>query len=297
MNDLELIENYLEGQLSAEERTRFETRLRTEPAVAEALAFYVLAKRTATVEAFDQRPVQNAGDAAAREQRRAELDALRRTMSPAEMSEEQPATRAQPRRGVPMSWVAAASVVLLMGLGWYFFHGSFDNSGGLAGTSATQLVDNYIETNLDTLNTTMEASAPKGPPVGLADPANGTNSAKPSTVRTLQEGVGLYNENKLAEAEAVFDEIVLRQPDNDQALEYAGIVSLRHGNYDKAIDRFHQLSQRTDLVSNPGTFLEAIAYLKRGRPVDKSQAKKLLEGVISNNLTGKNEAKAILDRL
>jgi hypothetical protein len=51
MNDLETIENYVTGKLPEDERTRFETALRTDPALADALAFYVLAKHTAKVDA------------------------------------------------------------------------------------------------------------------------------------------------------------------------------------------------------------------------------------------------------
>ena len=234
-NDLETIENYLTGQLSAEERTQFETTLRTDPAVADALAFYALAKHTAKVDA--------------RAQRQAELGALRR----------------QPARlqwAAPMQWVAAASVVLLLGLSWYFLR---DTTGS---TDATQLADAYITKNFDQLPTTMGG----GP----------TDS--------LKQGVDLYNNNKFAEAEAVFQDVLIGQPDNDRALKFAGIVALRQQKYDQAIDRFHRLSQRTDLFSNPGTFLEAIALLQRGRPMDKSQAKKLLNDVISKNLEGKREA-------
>ena len=244
-NDLETIENYLTGQLSAEERTRFEAMLRTDPAMADALAFYTLAKHTAKVDAHAQR-----------QQRQAELDALRR----------QP-TRLQ--RAAPMQWVAAASVVLMLGLGWFFLR---DTTGS---TDATQLAEAYITKNFDQLPTTMGG----GP----------TDS--------LKQGVGLYNNKKFAEAEAVFQGVLIGQPDNDRALKFAGIVALQQKKYDQAIDRFHRLSQRTDLFSNPGTFLEAIALLQRGRPMDKSQAKKLLEEVINKNLEGKSEAERISSEL
>lgn len=241
-NDLETIENYLTGQLSADERTQFEATLRTDPAMADALAFYALAKHTAKVDAHAQR--------------QAELDALRR----------------QPARlqwAAPMQWVAAASVVLMLGLGWYFLRDT------IGSPDATQLAEAYFTKNFDQLPTTMGG----GP----------TDS--------LKQGVDLYNNKKFAEAEAVFQGVLTGQPDNDRALKFAGLVALRQQKYDQAIDRFHRLSQRTDLFSNPGTFLEAIALLQRGRPIDKEQAKKLLEEVVSRNLEGKSEAETLLDQL
>lgn len=242
MNDLETIENYVTGKLSADERTRFETALRTDPAVADALAFYVLAKHTAKTDAHAQR--------------KAELDALRR----------------QPIRSqwaAPMQWVAAASVILLLGLGWLFLR----DSGNSA--DANQLASAYITKNFDQLPATMGGG----------------------TTDSLMQGIGLYNDKKFAEAEAIFEDILTQQPDNDRALKFAGIVALRQKKYDVAIDRFHRLSQRTDLAYNSGTFLEAIALLQRNQPMDKEQAKKLLEDVINRNLEGKDQAERLIDLL
>ncbi|GAB3506245.1 hypothetical protein GCM10027341_38930 [Spirosoma knui] len=241
MIDLELIENYVNGQLSADERTRFETALRTDPAVADALAFYVLAKQTARNEA--------------RAERQAELDALRQRTS-------------KPLMSAPMRWAAAASIVLILGLGWSVYRLRNESEG------AAQLADAYISTTFNQLSTTMS---------GETD--------------SLKTGVGLFNENKLAEAETVFEGVLASQPTNDRALKYAGIAALRQGEYDQAIERFHRLGERTDLFANPGSFYEAIALIKRGRPADKSQAKKLLEEVVRKNLEGKAEAEKLLNTL
>lgn len=238
MNDLEVIENYLNGQLPADERTRFEATLRTDPAVANALAFYVLAKHTAKRDA--------------REQRRTELDALRR-----------------PGRSAPMSWVAAASVLLVLGLSWSIYRLQTEPA------EASQQADAYITTHFGQLSTTMSG--------GSAD--------------RLAQGVDLYNQQKFADAQKAFDEVLTQQPDNDRALKFAGLAALRQGEYDRAIDRFHRLSTRTDLLTNPGIFLEALAHLRRGRPMDKAQTKKLLDEVIRRNLDGKPEAEALLRQL
>ena len=251
MNDLEIIENYLTGQLSADERIRFETTLRTDSAVADALAFYVLARHTARADA--------------RQQRQAELDALRRRPNA-----DYPALVApKPAWSAPMYWVSAASIVLLLGLAWSIFRLRSEP------VAAAQLADTYIETNFAQLSTTMSG--------GLTD--------------SLKMGVGLYNDQKFAEAETVFTEMFTRQPANDRALQYAGIAALRQGANDQAIERFHALSERTDRFGNPGPFLEALARLKRGRPSDKDLSRKLLDKVITNNLEGKSEAEQLVKNL
>lgn len=243
-NDLETIENYLTGGLSADERTRFEATLRTDPALADALAFYALAQHTAKVDAR-----------AARARRQAELDALRRSPVHSPWA-------------APMRWVAAASVVLLLGLGWYFMRGT------LGGPDAAQLADAYVSEQFTELPTSMGDD--------LTD--------------SLTLGVGLYNKENFAQAEAIFGDIVARQPGSDRALRFAGVAALRQHKYDQAIDRFRRLSQRTDLTYNDGPFLEAIALLRRNRPMDKSRAEKLLNDIVNRNLAGEERAKALLDQ-
>jgi predicted Zn-dependent protease len=244
--DLETIENYLTGQLPADERTQFESALKTDPAVADALAFYVMSKQAAKVQA--------------REQRLAEFDELRRQ---------------QPRIGQRSisNWVtyvaAAASIVLVLSLGWYFFWPSTDST-----LIASQQVDSYVSTHFMQLPTTMDGSAD-----------------------SLKIGIDRFNKGQLAEAATVFQDVLKRHPDTDTALKYAGIVALRQGNYDKAIDLFHRLSKRTDLFANPGLFYESLTLLKRGQPMDKSRAKKLLEEVIKKNLEGKGEAEKLIENL
>ncbi|HLL95061.1 MAG TPA: hypothetical protein VK404_08800 [Spirosoma sp.] len=260
MNDLETIENYVTGKLPEDERTRFETALRTDPALADALAFYVLAKHTAKVDA--------------RAQRQAELDALRRSPTTPHLMTDLRRTITRPLWSAPMRWAAAASVVLLQVLGWLIMRPT--NSVMMA----NRLADEYVAQHFIDLPTTMDGSSSGSP-----------------TVDSVKLGIGLFNNKKLADADAVFNDILKRQPTNDNALKLAGIVSLRQGNYDKAINLFHRLSQRTDLYSNPGLFYESLALLKRNRPMDKEKAKKLLEDVISRNLEGKQEAKRLIESL
>ncbi len=256
MNNLETIENYLSGQLTPAQRTQFEANLRTDSGLSESLAFYVQAKQVAGVEA--------------RELRKAELDALR--PSPKQQS-------------APMRWVAAASVLLLLGLGWFIFR-----LGNEVPTTA-QLADTYLADTYGQLGTTMSGE----------------------TTSSLEQGIDLYNRQQYTEAEAVFTRELDRQaaqpnqpsgstlkgglgqtPGSDRFLKFAGLAALQQQKYDVAIARFHQLGERTDLFSNPGLFLEALARLKRNEPMDKEEAKKLLEDVINRNLEGKANAEQLL---
>ena len=249
--DLETIENYVTGQLPADERARFEDALRTDPAVADALTFYMLSKHVAREEAHAVR--------------KAELDAMRRVP-------------AQPLWSAPMRWAAAASIVVLLGLGWYFFQPA--NGPANSELAVAQLTDAYVAQHFTKLSTDMDGGS------------SGSNA-----LDSLKQGINLYNKGMLVEADVVFQDVLKRQPDWESALTYAGITSLRRGNHDQAITLFHRLSQHTDLVSNPGTFYEALTLLKRGQPTDKKQAEKLLNEVVEKDLDGKKEAISMIKKL
>lgn len=251
--DLETIENYVTGQLSTDERARFEAALRTDPALADALTFYMLSKHVAREEAHAIR--------------KAELDALRQKTVPT-----------QPFWSAPMRWVAAASIVILLGLGWNFFQSA--NGPANSELAVAQLTDAYVAQHFTNLSTDMDGA-----------------SSGSKALDSLKQGIDLYNKGKLTEADGIFQDVLKRQPDLESALTYAGITSLRRGNYDQAITLFRRLSQRTDLVSNSGTFYEALALLKRGQPADMKQAEILLKEVIEKGLAGKKEATALIETL
>jgi tetratricopeptide (TPR) repeat protein len=113
---------------------------------------------------------------------------------------------------------------------------------------------------------------------------------------SLDEAIRLYNENKLPEALRQFEMII--QSDSIAALpkKMAGIVSLRLGDYDKAIDYFTQL-EKLNLYSNPGKLYHAIALIKRNRIGDKETVKQLLQHVIEKDLEGKETAQKWLKSL
>ncbi len=120
MNDLETIENYVNGLLPPAERDRFEVELTQNPAVAESLTFYVMAQQVARQQALDAR--------------KAELAALR--TRPA-----LPETSVRPLWGSsPMvRWLAvAASIVLVLAVGYYALRPETDSLADLTTTYTTE---------------------------------------------------------------------------------------------------------------------------------------------------------------
>jgi len=107
---------------------------------------------------------------------------------------------------------------------------------------------------------------------------------------SLQTALNLANGGQNEQALTLLSVLLQRDPADAEAKKYAGIVALRAGRYDQAIAYFHALSQQPGLFSNAGAFLEATARLKRGQPLDRNQAKTLLETVVRENLEGKEEA-------
>ncbi len=249
----ETIDDYFTGQLAPAERTAFENALRTDADLAKTTAFYLAARRVAGEAALTERTAAAGNSAVMPNERQQRLTEL--------------AARPVRARAGQFSWVAAASVLLVvgLGLGWFLLNRS-------GSQTPQQVADTYIAKNLTELPVTMSAN----------------------TADSLQMGVNLFNANKLPEAGAVFTAIYRADTANDTALRYAGIVSLRLKKYDTAIEQFHALGQRTDLMINPGLFYEALARIERNQPNDKERIRSLLETVISRNLAGKPDAETII---
>ncbi len=164
----------------------------------------------------------------------------------------------------PMSYAAAACVALL--LGFFVF---WPKPAG-----SPEMADRYIRENLTTLPVTM--------------------SSQPDTLQLARQA---YNSGQFTQAETLVSAVQQRDPANTDAQKLAGLVSLRQGKYDKAIEQFHRLSQRTDLRANPGLFYEALARMKRDQTDDAATARQLLQTVVDQNLEGKKAAKALIDEL
>jgi tetratricopeptide (TPR) repeat protein len=108
------------------------------------------------------------------------------------------------------------------------------------------------------------------------------------TADSIDAAIQLYNENKLPGALQQFEKII-QYDSTAKPKRMAGIVSLRLGNYDKAIDYFTQL-ENLKLSSNPGKLYHALALIKRNRTGDKETVRELLQQVIDQDLEGKETA-------
>ena len=161
-------------------------------------------------------------------------------------------------------FIAAAAIITGIIFGW---------NAWLKPASAQQLADKYVQEHFQNLGVTMS-----------------------SKEDSLQTGLRLYNEGKPEQALLQFESIAHNDSSSFEAKKYAGIVSLRLNDYDKAISYFSQLENYTQLYANPGKFYHALTLLKRSRPGDKQQAKILLQQVVKNDLEGKDDAKELLDK-
>lgn len=171
----------------------------------------------------------------------------------------------QPVRNI-WKYLAAASVIVAVILVTWFVSGNKN--------SPQQLADNYIQQNFKTFGVTM-----------------GSNTD------SVQNGLKLFNSNKLTESLLMFETLAKNNQGNSAAKKYAGIVSLRLNNYDKALEYFTMLEADTSLYSNPGKFYKALTLLKRNKDGDKEAAKLLLQEVRDKNLEGKNEAEEWLEKM
>ena len=165
----------------------------------------------------------------------------------------------------PMIWLSglAASIVMIVGFWWF---------SRTPDVSEDVLAETYIQEHFQNLPVKMDGN---------------TDS--------LQMGLRHFNEQKLSEAQAVFENILERKNNDSEATKYAGITALRLKNYDKAIQYFKVLSSQKDLFANSGKFYQAIALLKQS-PTNKKEAEVLLQEVVDGNLEGQQEASILLGK-
>ncbi|MDN3655504.1 hypothetical protein QWZ08_07700 [Ferruginibacter paludis] len=176
-----------------------------------------------------------------------------------------PVVQLKPAKRV-WQYFAAASVLLFIFLLTWFVNNRK--------TSPDQLADTYIQQNLLTLPVTM-----------------GTQQD------SLQTGLNLYKSDKLPEALQYFETMLKNNAADDAAKKYAGIVSLRLKNYDKALTYFKSLELNTASFSNPAKFYHALTLLKRNNTGDKNAAVLILQDVVAKDLEGKETAVGWLKKL
>jgi len=161
---------------------------------------------------------------------------------------------------------AAAAVLAMVVLAWLLY---------LRPANPARLAERYIQQNLALLPVKM----------GSADSL--------ATAR----GINLYNSGKFAEALQQYEEVLRSDSLNPTALNYAGIVSLRMENYDKALDYFIKLEHHTDPRVNPALFYEALTLLRRNFTGDSDHAKQLLRQIVENEWNRRADAQELLGKL
>ena len=167
------------------------------------------------------------------------------------------------RRWMPA--LAAAVVLAAVALSWLLFFRQ---------ANPPQVADRWIGDNLAHLSVKMS---------GEAD--------------SIQTGLALYNSGRFPEALQQFKGILGRDSLNAAALLDAGIVSLRMGNYDQALDFFSNLASHTDPSLNPALFFEALTLMKRNRDGDTDLAKQVLKRIVQQDLDKKEDARELLGKL
>ena len=163
----------------------------------------------------------------------------------------------------PYMSAAAAIILILVGVALFY-----------PNRSADDIAQSYIDKNLSTLSVMMS-----------------------SIEDSVQRGVRLYNENKFNEALQTFERILSNDPREYKVMEYAGIVSLRLENYDKALAHFEQLSRAPDLYANSGNFYQSLTLMKRNQPGDLRQAKALLTRIVDEHAAHEQAARELLKQL
>jgi predicted Zn-dependent protease len=113
---------------------------------------------------------------------------------------------------------------------------------------------------------------------------------------SVQTALRLYNEGKLNEARVLFEKLNESHPSDNKTNEYAGIVSLRLGDYDQALKHFRALDA-LNLYANPGKFYVALTLLKRNGPGDAAEAKQLLQQVTDQGLEHDADARKLLEKM
>ncbi len=234
---MDKIEQYYNQTLSKAERLAFEEELKSNPALAQEVAFWVQARAAAQAEAHARR--------------KEEFAMLGQSLTKTK------------QRSLYYTYAAAASVVLMLGLGWWIYKSQITNYESQINK---EWASAYIEKNFTTLNTQM---------------GNSNDS--------LQIGITVYNSGDLKKAKVAFEQLLQRDSLHAEAQKYVGIVALRRQDYDQAIKHFHALGLRTDLVANPGKFYEALALLRRDLPLDKKKVENLLKEIKAAKLDGWKE--------
>ncbi len=250
MDNSELIEDYFTGSQDPVQVRAFETRITTDPAFAEEVAFY-LSVHSLAREVYQSEKKQQFRELY--QQGQASGISTSKISSPLTSSK----SRTTPVRKI-VYYMAAAAAVAGITFGIYNYEQP---------ASPEQLASKYEKKNLMTQGVTM--------------------GSRPNS---LQTGLSLYNDGKLEQALKHFEQMSQKDSTDSRAKQYAGLAALRLKDYDKALFYFKQLETFTKQFSNPGLFYEALTHMKRNLPDDADTAKQLLQQVVAKDLDEKETA-------
>ena len=178
---------------------------------------------------------------------------------------EQDKNQQQKPAKVLMPYLAAAAVIGLISIVIFLFYPV---------SSPDKLASKYIDENLSVLGVSMGGSQD-----------------------SVQTALRYYNEGKMENALAIFEQLETTYPADNKMKEYAGIVSLRLAEYDKALKHFRELEALNNLYANPGKFYVALTLLKRNGPGDLTEAKTKLQQVTEQGLEHDGDARKLLEKL
>ena len=183
----ERIENYFEQQLSDTEKAQFEADLKSDPELADAVAFYLVSKDAAS----------QAAKAKKLTERHAEWQSLKKP--------EHTFTSLR-------TWYAVAAAVALVCFAslWYWMTP--------ANNDIQQLADGYVIENFTTLSVQMGGSEGNGgDSIQLA--INNYNNGQYATSKTICENI-LKRDPENAEAKKIAGIVSLKQQNYDKAIDY-----------------------------------------------------------------------------
>ncbi|PSR53575.1 hypothetical protein AHMF7605_08560 [Adhaeribacter arboris] len=270
----EQIEDYLNGEMSHEEKAHFEAALSADKELAGTFSVY------RTIE------TEMRGTAKYKMQEKDLRNTLLALNKRYFENEPQPTTKIIPLYSGKIFktiFAIAATILLLLVTCFYFFKPH----------NTTQLLaDTYFKENLLHINQTIS-----DPEDTLEFGIAGDKLKQKNTIQdSLETGITAYNNQEYPNALMYFQSVYKNHPEYREAKKYTGLVFLASKEYDKALQVFDELAKE-NVPGNSGLFLKALTYLQRNQKGDKKRAKLLLQQVVKNRTENNKEAEDLLKKL
>jgi tetratricopeptide (TPR) repeat protein len=245
MDNTDYIESYFTNELIPQQAREFETRIESDPAFAEEVAFYLstlnISREVSQSEKKEQFKIIY------RDNKTGNQGLIRNI--PVTHPSRNASGKALVRKLV--YYIATAAVITGIIFGVY----TFTNN-----VSPQQKASRYEKEKLQTLGVNMGGKS-----------------------NSMQTGLDLYNKGKTAEALLQFERIIQSDTTNFTAKENAGLAALRLKKYDKALAWFKELESYSANYANPALFDQALTLMNRNQPGDNEKAKQLLQRVVQND--------------